>query len=116
MLNIKPDQMQSLGRMMRERFVSEEIARVRRERPAQAARVDDARIRAFVEHAIARAAAYGLVQVSEVQRFIDLNFRLGPDFEERSDCQPVCVLLEATEVAGQLRLDRVDRLLGEALG
>jgi hypothetical protein len=113
MLTIQPAQMQSLGRMMRERFVSEEIARVRRERPAQAVRVDDERIRAFIEHAIARAAAYGLVQVSEVQRFIDLNFRLGPDFEQRTEHQAVCVLLEATEVAGQLRLDRVDRLLAQ---
>ena len=113
MLTIQPEQMQAFGSLMRRRFVDGEIARVRRERPEQAARVDDERIRAFVEHVIQRAAVYELVGVADVQRFIDLNFRLGPNFEDRSEHQPVCVLLEALEVSGRIRLDRVDRLLAE---
>lgn len=111
MLTIQPDQMQAFGSLMRRRFVEGEVARVRRERPEQAARVEDDRIRQFVEHAIERAAAYQLVAVSDVQRYIDLNFRLGPNFEDRSEGQAVCVLLEALEVSGRIRLDRVDRLL-----
>ena len=109
----RPDQMQALGQLMRRRFVDGEIARVRRERPERAAEVSDAGIRDFVEQAIKRAADYQLVAVSDVQRFIDLSFRLGPAFEDDPAHTPVCVLLEAREVSGQLRLDRVDRLLAE---
>ena len=113
MLIIEPAQMQVFGRLMRSRFVDGEIARVRRERPGQVAKVSDETIRQFVEHAIARAAEYQLVAVSDVERYIDLNFRLGPAFEDKPEHQPVCVLLEDFEVYGQLRLDRVDKLLAE---
>jgi hypothetical protein len=112
MLHIRRDQMAFFGAQMRRRYVDEEIARVRRERPEQAARVDDAQIRAFIERAIAGAAAHGLVGVSDVQRYTDLHFRLGPDFESSEEHAAVRRLLEDRAVSGQLRLDRIDRLLG----
>ena len=49
MLTIRADQMRFFGAEMRRRYIDEEIARVRRERPEQAAQVDDGRIRAFIE-------------------------------------------------------------------
>jgi len=112
MLTIRRDQMRFFGAEMRRRYIDEEIARVRRERPEQAAKVEDERIRAFIEHAIARAAVHGLVGVSDVRRYTDLHFRLGPDFETREEHAPVLRLLEDQRVSGKLRLDRIDKLLG----
>ncbi len=111
MLAIRPDQMLSFGRLLRQKFIDAEVMRVRRERPAQAAQASDATIRQFVEHAVERAASYQLVAVGDVQRFIDLFFRLGRSFDEDPAYHEVRRLLEAFEVSGKLRLDRVDRLL-----
>lgn len=112
MLSIRPDQMRFFAAEMRRRYVDEEVARVRRERPEQAARVANEQIRAFIEQAIARAAEHGLVGVSDVRRYTDLHFRLGPDFETREEHAPVRRLLEDRAVSGKLRLDRIDKLLG----
>ncbi len=113
MIKIRSDQMQSFGKLLRQRFVESEVARVRSERPAQAGAVPEARIRQFIEDAIKRAAALHLVAVSDVQRFVDLTFRLGREFEEDPAHLQVRILLEAFEVSGKLRLDRVDRMLAE---
>lgn len=111
MLTIRHDQMRSFGRTLRQRFIDSEIARVRAERPEQAGKVPDELIRQFVDNAIQRAAALHLVAVGDVQRFIDLTFRLGRQFEDDPAHQAVRRLLEAFEVSGRLRLDRVDKLL-----
>ena len=111
MLKIRDDQMQAFGRDLRRRFVESEVSRMRREQPALAAKASDAAIHQFIEYAIARAAVFELVAVGDVQRFVDLHFRLGRGFEDMPAHLPLRMVLEAVEVAGQLRLDRIDRLL-----
>ncbi|MEO8280099.1 MAG: hypothetical protein ABI564_10440 [Ideonella sp.] len=112
MLKIRHDQMQSFGKRLRSRFVESELARIRSERPEQVDQVPDAAIHQFIDNAIERAAALQLVAVGDVQRFVDLTFRLGRQFEDDPAHRQVRTLLEAFEVLGQLRLDRVDKLLG----
>jgi hypothetical protein len=113
MLNIRTDQMRSLGGLMRRRFVDGEVARLRADRPEQAARADDAAIRRFVEQAIASAREIGCVGVRDVQRYIDLHFRLGPGFMDDPAHAELRALLEEAPIPPKLRLDRVDRRLRE---
>ena len=111
MLQLQPEQLALFSRLARERFLDDEVQRLRRLRPAEAARANDAALLAFVERALERAQPYGIVGVSDVQRFIELTLRLGPAFEDETRWQPVCVLLEDTAVSARIRLDRVDALL-----
>lgn len=114
MLTLHPKQMQAFGEQARRRFVEEEVQRVRAQRGERAEGVSDAAIERFVEQAIARAATWGLVGVTDVQRFVDLSLRLGPAFEDDPRHQPLRRQLEARELSGKVRLDRIDALLPPA--
>jgi hypothetical protein len=101
-----------LGARMRESFESDMVARLRDTYPAQASRHTDAALLAFVRAGIQRAETYRVDTVSDVERWIDLMVRMGPQFDSDPRWPEVLETLRQQEVDAQIRLDMIEARLG----
>lgn len=80
MLVIRQSQMHALGKARRELFVRRACDHLRASFPECAAMPAD-ELQAFVDHGMARAAAYGIEVERDVCKFLNLMAVFGRDFD-----------------------------------
>jgi hypothetical protein len=109
-MQIEARQMKALGASMRDRFERDALAMLRRTYPAATADRDDALLLRFVRHGIERARLAELQAVTDIERWLCLMMRLGPNFDSDPELVPIHAALSNVEVYGPLRLDAVEAL------
>jgi hypothetical protein len=78
MLTIRQEQFQTLGRAMFESWMAGHLAEFFAE---EMSGLEPAEIRSRIRAAVEQAGRYGFVADSQVCRYVDLTFILGPDFD-----------------------------------
>ena len=109
-LQFSREQMDQLGRDMRERFERDCVRQLRGRQPEQTAKHDDATLLAFVQHGVHRAALARVDRVSDVLAWLELMLRLGPRFDEDARLQAVQRALADAETPAEVRLAEARRL------
>lgn len=110
MLTFSALQMRRLGDGMRRKFEQDSVALLRREFPKTTAPHSDELLLRFVALGIDRAGQNGLVAVTDVERWLRLMVRLGPDFDSDERYKSLQSILVRSGVYGPLRLEEAEAL------
>jgi hypothetical protein len=108
MLKIKATQMRALGSEARRRFEASAIALLREEFPQNNGDRPDDELRQFVCEGIQRAKVYGISAVTDVERWLRLMVRLGPEFDEDARYPALRAILDEREASAEQRMDAVE--------
>lgn len=110
MLQIRPTHMQALANQQTDGFVSRMAAHLREVFPAEVERLDDAKLRLFVEKVEAQARKWGIAKETHVERLIEL-FACFADLRRRPLPAWVKEIVEYPDRPGEQILCRLeDRL------
>jgi hypothetical protein len=102
---IRKEQLAALGAAHRERFVAKALADLAHLFPGDPRLENELEMRAMVEGAIGRAAAYGIDGAREVSLFVYLVHELGPGFEDAPERRWMKALLGDASMPASARLD-----------
>ena len=83
MLQIRPSQLDVLGRDMHRRFVRQLCADVREHFPGRCASIDDDAVTAAIDVLIETAKRYGITGERDVSMFVFLAQQFGDDFVQQ---------------------------------
>ena len=111
MLQIRPDHVQALSKQQAAGFVSRMMLHLREVFPAEIERLDDAKLRLFVEKVCAQAREWGIAREQHVERLIEL-FAGFEELRQRPMPAWVMEIAEYPDRPGEQILCRLeDRLL-----
>ena len=105
MLTIRPSQIAALDSDLFERFVSQMVVHAREFFPEQCECLGEG-LRDQVSTALRRALAYGFRRRSEACRFLNLWFRLGPEFPEWPEVASIL-----SQTGGETNSEKLTRIL-----
>lgn len=105
MIRFSQRQMTVLDAASLEAFVTRAVAHLRG-RCARAAELGEAALRAAIRDGVDRAETYGVDDEADVLRFLELEFRHGPRFDER--CAWARDELRRPHREGGRKLDRLE--------
>ena len=108
MLVIRAGQMEAFRRLRSAELADRLLLYLTRERPAEAARRADPELLTLVQVAIARARRWGIVAERDLQRFLDLVLRYGPQFGDRQSTPWAVEVLEHPELYADQKLNLLE--------
>ena len=108
MLRIRGPQMRALSAVMRGRFESGMVPRLRAKFPAVTERRSDEEILKFVRLGVQRAAVYGVTIERDVERYIEYMIMYGPQFDADPKHPAIAKVLTAPQLSGTGKMDRID--------
>jgi len=92
------------------------LRRFRLLRPAEFARLGEARMRKLIQDGTATALRHGIETERDIAGFIDLSLRIGPQFEEALKSVAARKILDDRTLSGALKLQLLHlRLTGELM-
>jgi hypothetical protein len=101
---IRKEQLAALQAVQERRLVDRAVAYVRRGHPAVCAALEEGSIRASVETALQKRAAYRFDSEETYLAYLDLMYLLGFDFDESPRCEWVRPLLTDFSLGPRTRL------------
>lgn len=103
MLKILDTQMEHLAALAQAEFVVHMRSFLRQRHPDRCLPMSDEALTATIVQGMSRARSYGIEIARDVQRYIDLMFQLGLDFDR--DVDWAHAILNRPDFSGQIRID-----------
>jgi hypothetical protein len=108
MLRLRGRQIAALSAVMKSRFESGMVARLRAKFPAITERRSDEEILKFVRLGVQRAAVYGVTIERDVERYVEYMIMYGPHFDVDPRYAGLARVLNAPELTGTSKMDSID--------
>jgi len=121
MLQIRKEQMAAFEKAMKRSFENRVVAHLRMRFPQECRQMPEEAIRETIRTGIARAEDYGVHVEHDVVRYIELMYRLSPDFDSAPSTPWAAATLRRSDLDGHAKMNelcaRADRdLPSEAVG
>ena len=104
---IRDAQLAALARSLADDLIEQGLARLRREHPALVQGRDPAALRALVEKARSKGAAFRFSATADVLCWVELMLRLGADFDALPQHAGARAILEDPDLSAATRLSIV---------
>ena len=116
MLKIRQEQLDVLAQYVEEEFKQRLRAHLRVEHTLEVAAMNAEQLQQFVDRGVEKALSFKITIKRDVADYVVMLLHHGMDFEQQPEYAPALDILEDPDMAGEMKLQRLDTLFEQTRG